>query len=289
VLAVVATNLYGLPSDLPRIVAVARQHGAFVVDDAAQAMGASVAGGPSGTRGDVGLFSFDKGKALSAIDGGAIVTNRDDVAEALAAALDRLPEPAWSTIPEYVAKAAVYAAFLKPAVYGIPNSIPALNLGATRYTTEYAITRYSPLLAQLALVMLPQLDRFVAARTANAAGLRERLARTPGLVFPRVLPEARASWVRFPVLAAGRAARDEAVARLRHAGIGASGSYPQSIADVAGAGGDLAPVGRVSGARDLASRILTLPTHPYVAAADLERIARVLGGRGLLTAASVCS
>ncbi|MGH9345989.1 MAG: DegT/DnrJ/EryC1/StrS family aminotransferase, partial [Vicinamibacterales bacterium] len=51
VLAIVATNLYGLPNDLSATREVARAHGVFLVDDAAQAMGASVGGRRSGTWG----------------------------------------------------------------------------------------------------------------------------------------------------------------------------------------------------------------------------------------------
>ena len=60
------------------------------MDDAAQALGATLHGRPCGTLGDAGLFSLDKGKNVSAIDGGAIVTDdrieslrrfRDDVRE----------------------------------------------------------------------------------------------------------------------------------------------------------------------------------------------------------------
>ena len=77
VLAVIATNLYGMPNDLPALSQAARQMGAFLIDDAAQAMGADVGGRASGTWGDAGLYSLDKGKNISAIDGGLLVTRSD--------------------------------------------------------------------------------------------------------------------------------------------------------------------------------------------------------------------
>ena len=82
VLAVVATNLYGLPSDLPSITRLAHDRGIYVVDDAAQCLGGQVGGRPSGTWGDVGIYSFDKGKNVTSIDGGVLLTNSDQVAEA---------------------------------------------------------------------------------------------------------------------------------------------------------------------------------------------------------------
>ena len=51
VLAVIATNLYGMPNDLPALSQAARQMGAFLIDDAAQAMGASTSAGAPAARG----------------------------------------------------------------------------------------------------------------------------------------------------------------------------------------------------------------------------------------------
>src|SRR6185436_10114869 len=93
VLAIVATNLYGLPNDMPAIAAIARDRGVFLIDDAAQSMNASVGGRPCGTWGDAGIFSFDKGKNVPAIDGGIVVTNDDRVAAALTAECEPLATP----------------------------------------------------------------------------------------------------------------------------------------------------------------------------------------------------
>ena len=54
VLAIVATNLYGCPNDLPHLEAFARERDLLVVDDAAQAMGAAIGNRSSGTFGDAG-------------------------------------------------------------------------------------------------------------------------------------------------------------------------------------------------------------------------------------------
>lgn len=72
--AVVAVHLYGQPADMPEILAIAREYGLPVVEDCAQAHGASVDGRPVGTWGDLGCFSFYPTKNLGAFgDGGAVV------------------------------------------------------------------------------------------------------------------------------------------------------------------------------------------------------------------------
>lgn len=78
VLAVVSANLYGLPNDLEATESLARHHGIFMLDDAAQALGARYRGRPAGNFGDVGLYSFDKGKNITTLQGGALVADSEN-------------------------------------------------------------------------------------------------------------------------------------------------------------------------------------------------------------------
>ena len=82
--AIVPVHLYGAPADLDAILAVARAHGLLVVEDCAQAHGARTQGRTVGTLGDAAAFSFYPTKNLGALgDGGAVATNRPEVAERL--------------------------------------------------------------------------------------------------------------------------------------------------------------------------------------------------------------
>lgn len=75
-------HLYGQPVDLDPILALAREHGILVVEDAAQAHGARYKGRRIGAHGDIVCWSFYPGKNLGALgDGGAITTDRADLAE----------------------------------------------------------------------------------------------------------------------------------------------------------------------------------------------------------------
>jgi dTDP-4-amino-4,6-dideoxygalactose transaminase len=82
--AVIPVHLYGHPADMDPILAVARAHNLLVIEDCAQAHGARYRGRMVGTMGDAAAFSFYPTKNLAAIgDGGAVATNRPDVAERL--------------------------------------------------------------------------------------------------------------------------------------------------------------------------------------------------------------
>jgi perosamine synthetase len=275
VLAIVATNLYGLPNDLPALAQLARARGVFLIDDAAQAMGASIGGRPSGTWGDAGLFSFDKGKNVSAIDGGVVVVNSGELAEAMDLETAGLPSAGVARAGVDIVKAIAYWLLLRPRLYWIPNSIPQLQLGRTVFDTEYLLTRPSRPMTALALTMMRRLDWVTAARVANGRRLIERLAPIPTLqpIAPRA--DAAPVYLRLPVLARSARDRDALLAAFTAVGIGATGSYPGSIAEIAGLGASVASPPRAAGGRAVAERILTLPTHPYLTYGDVERIFHV--------------
>jgi dTDP-4-amino-4,6-dideoxygalactose transaminase len=80
--AVVPVHLYGHPADLPRIGEIARRHGLAMIEDCAQAHGATIHGRRVGTWGAAGAFSFYPTKNLGAIgDGGAVTTGDASLAE----------------------------------------------------------------------------------------------------------------------------------------------------------------------------------------------------------------
>tara|TARA_R110001606_G_scaffold355312_1_gene506198 strand:- start:27534 stop:28652 length:1119 start_codon:yes stop_codon:yes gene_type:complete len=84
--AILPVHLYGQMADMPAIMAIAERHNLLVLEDSAQAHGASVNGIKAGNWGDASGFSFYPGKNLGALgDAGAITTNDDELASTLRA------------------------------------------------------------------------------------------------------------------------------------------------------------------------------------------------------------
>jgi len=80
--AILPVHLYGQPARMEEIMAIAKKHNLFVVEDCAQAHGATINGKSIGTFGDINCFSFFPTKNLGAFgDGGAIVTDNEELAE----------------------------------------------------------------------------------------------------------------------------------------------------------------------------------------------------------------
>lgn len=271
-LAIVVTNLYGIPGNLPAIAQLAAERGVFLIDDAAQAMGARVGDRWSGTWGDAGLFSFDKGKNVSAIDGGVLVTSGPGLADALRHEVASLHRPGAGESLAGVVKAIGYATLLRPSVYWIPNRIPQLGLGRTVFTTEYPIEQPIGALTALAAAMMRRLETFTAARQAHASTMLADLATMTGMRTIRPVAGSRAVYLRLPVLAADGGTRDALLAALNVAGIGASGSYPASLADVAELRPHVAnPDDTADGGREVARCLVTLPTHGLMNTDDCRR------------------
>ena len=84
--AIMPVHLYGLPCDMDPILEIAKKHGLFVIEDCAQAHGATYKGQVIGSFGDAAGFSFYPGKNLGALgDAGAAVTNSEALAKKLRA------------------------------------------------------------------------------------------------------------------------------------------------------------------------------------------------------------
>ena len=262
VLAIVSANLYGLPNALEDLESLARRHGIFMLDDAAQALGARYRGRPVGSIGDVGLFSFDKGKNITTLQGGVLTANSRALIGAIeAAGSDLLAASPVGTLGT-LCRLPIYALLLKPRFYAAVRRLP-LGLGLTPYETDYPIAPFSRALVGLAILQLDRLGAINAVRVANADRLRNTLAGVPGLSAPTIMSGAEPVFARYPVFVEP-SRRAGLVLALERAGIGATTSYPRCLADVPEVARRLPKDQRaIPGAREVACRILTLPTHAY--------------------------
>jgi dTDP-4-amino-4,6-dideoxygalactose transaminase len=273
-LAVVPNHLFGFPCDTDEVTAVARAHGAFVLEDAAQAIGARFRGRRVGALGDVAILSLGRGKPITALAGGLVLTDSPGVADAVDAIA---PDGRAGGVPADLARAAAFAVGIRPWLYWLPERLPQLELGVSRFEPAFEIGPLGAFRAGLARAMLARLDQYGDARRAAARRYLERLA--PGDGVQPVMPVAGAEpgYLRLPLLARDGAARDRLVARLGAEGLGAAIPHPGSLDDLA----ELRPYlaqgpGPLRGARAVAERLLTVPTHPFVSARDVERACAVI-------------
>ena len=150
--AILPVHLYGLPAEMDPILEIARSHGLKVLEDCAQAFGATYKGKKVGTLGDAGGFSFFPTKNLGGFgDGGLIVTNSDEVAD-----LARMLRAHGSRRKYYNERVgynsrldALQAAFLR---------VKLRHVDAWNEARRQVASRYNELLAGLSGLVLPEVS-----------------------------------------------------------------------------------------------------------------------------------
>ena len=281
-LCIVPSGLYGLPGDLVALEQIAITSGAFLVDDAAQCLGATKEGRACGSFGDAGFYSLGRGKGITTMGGGVLVTHRPDLAQRIAGTVRDLPQPSARAVGVAVASSLAYSAMLEPSRYWLLDHAPFLGLGVSRFEPDFPITRLSAYQTRLAARLLPRLDSYNAVRRRHADQLRSGIEGVEGIEIPRPGEGTSPVYLRFPILARDEAHRSHLLRRLREAEIGASASYPTAIGEIPGIGSYLARRQEACpGARVIAGRMLTLPTHPGVTPRDIEAMVSIIrGGQG---------
>ncbi|WP_371785137.1 aminotransferase class I/II-fold pyridoxal phosphate-dependent enzyme [Streptosporangium subroseum] len=158
--AIGVTHMFGLPADMEAVSRIARARGIPVVEDAAQAHGATVGGRKTGTLGTVGCLSLGGQKMISGGMGGLLITDDSDVYQR-ALTMGHAHERALEELPPD-------SRWRAPAETGFGGNL-----------------RMHPLSAELALEHCASLDERIRVRTSVLEGLSDRLSRFPFLVPPQ--------------------------------------------------------------------------------------------------------
>jgi len=276
-LCIIPSGLYGMPADLDALEEMSRACGAFLIDDAAQCLGARVGERRCGTFGDAGLYSLGRGKNITTMGGGILITHREDLARLIGQEVSRLHGPSAREACSAVVGSLVYAGMLRPSRYWVLDRVPFLELGVSRFNPNFTMSQLSAYQARLGAQVFPLLDSYNEIRRENADPLRAGMEGVEGIEIPRPVQNGKPVYLRFPILARDTTHRSRLLKRIRQAGIGASTSYPTAIVDIPGIqrylSHDHQPCPQ---ARSIAERIITLPTHPYVTPADIEKMVEIV-------------
>ena len=189
--AIIPVHLYGFPADVLEISKIAKNHNLFVIEDAAQAHGASLNGRKIGSHSDVVAWSFYPGKNLGALgDGGAITTNSETIAKEVSALRN-------------------YGSEIK-----YHNRLLGFN------------SRLDPLQAAVLSVKLRHLPKWNENRNVLATRYIERLSICPELILPSTPENGTHAWHLFVIRTKNR---EKIQKGLRDAGIETLVHYPISI------------------------------------------------------------
>jgi dTDP-4-amino-4,6-dideoxygalactose transaminase len=244
--AVLPVHLYGQMADMERIADAIGGRDVVIVEDAAQALGASRDGRAAGAVG-TGCFSFYATKNVTTGEGGVLTTDDDQIASSLR----------------------VFRNQGQHARYAYER--PGFNL------------RMTELQAAVGVAQMSRLPDIVEARRDHARALSEGLQGIDGLVLPIEDPGAVHVFHQYTVRVTeeARLGRDELAGRLEAEGVGCGVYYPRPVYDYPcfrrdpRVGDPITP-----NAERAAAQVLSLPVHPGLTEGDLGRVVDAI--RGLL-------
>jgi dTDP-3-amino-3,4,6-trideoxy-alpha-D-glucose transaminase len=235
---ILPVHLYGHPADMDALAGVAAEHGAWIVEDAAQAHLARYRRSRVGGLGRIGCFSFYPTKNLGATgEGGALTTNNEQLATAAR----------------------------------------ALRHHGQRAQHHHEVVgcnaRLSELVAAALRIKLRCLEHWTAERRRVAAHYARALKGAERIRLPYTAPWAEPVWHLYPVEVAHR---DVVRERLRELGIGTGVHYPTPI-HLQPAYAHLGHrIGAFPEAESSANRVLSLPMYPELSDAQVDRVAEAL-------------
>ena len=237
---IVPVHVYGTPADMDPILAVARQHGLRVIEDCAQAHGATYRGRRVGSLGDAAAFSFYPTKNLGALGDGGLVATADG---ALAGRVRVLREYGWRE--RYV------------------STVPGFN------------SRLDELQAAVLRVKLRHLDTDNARRRALATVYAAALP--PALPRPITPPGCEHVHHLYVIR---HAERDRLAAHLRSHGIGTGIHYPVPVHHQPAYRGRLGATGALAESERAAREVLSLPMYPELGEEQVRRVAGTVSAFG---------
>lgn len=235
---IMPVQLYGQSADMDAIMEIAKKHDLIVIEDAAQAHGASYKGDKVGVLGDMACFSFYPTKNMTTSEGGMITTNNKEFAE----------------------NAKVFRAHGSAVKYH--HDVLGYNF------------RMTDIGAAIGIEQLKKIDSFNDKRIANAAYLNEGLVDVEGVETPLVKEDYKHVYHQYTIkIADGK--RDQFLDYLLENGIGTGVYYPiplykQVLYTEMGYNQSL-PV-----TEEIVDEVLSLPVHPNLSKEDLDLIIKVI-------------
>jgi dTDP-4-amino-4,6-dideoxygalactose transaminase len=256
--AIIVVHLAGRPCEMDPILELAREHGLKVVEDCAQAHGATYKGRPVGPLGDIAAFSFCQDKIMTtAGEGGMVTTNSEALWRRM-----------WSYKDHGKSYDKVYRREHPPGFRWLHES----------FGTNWRLSEMQSAVGRLALRKLPH---WIATRRKYAAMLTERLALTPGLRIP-VVPEhiGHAYYKYYAFVVAGELSegwdRDRISQAIAARGIPCNNGSCSEIYLEDAFPLTWRPRARLAVARELGESSLMFLVHPTLTEAHIERTCEVV-------------
>jgi len=283
-LAIIPTHLGGRVADLHTAMQIAASHGAAVIEDAAQSLGARWQGQIVGSVGDAGFYSLAVGKGLTTYEGGILLAREEQLRQQLRNTSQDLVVFSLKWELQRTLELLGYALLYRPKglhlAYGMPlrralkqnRLIEAVGEDFSANIPLHTLGYWRKSYAANAFARLPW---FIAQLNAQAKRRKDMLASIPGVTLIDDAPGDQGTWPYFMLLLPSEQARDAALEALWPAGLGASRLFIHALPDYPYLKVKVADK-NIPNARDFAARLLTVSNSLWLSDVDFARICEVL-------------
>jgi dTDP-4-amino-4,6-dideoxygalactose transaminase len=240
---IVAVDLFGQLAEFEEICAIARENGLFVLEDAAQGFGGRIGNRKACSFGDISATSFYPAKPLGCYgDGGAIFTDREDLAEAV-------------------------------------ESIRNHGQGRHKYDNVRIglNSRLDTIQAAVLLVKLALFEKELVLRERVAQRYTEQLKDV--IEVPHVLDGYSSSWAQYTLKAKNLEERKRILQALELSGMPTAVFYPTPIHKSIAYQNHPFPSPSLAATEELSQSVFSVPMHPYLSKAEIDRICSIIGDR----------
>ncbi|MFZ1682763.1 MAG: aminotransferase class I/II-fold pyridoxal phosphate-dependent enzyme [Candidatus Zixiibacteriota bacterium] len=275
--AILLVYPFGLGCNIEAVQNLARSKGVLLIEDVAQSMGLQCRGKCAGMHGDFGFFSLSKGKAITSIRGGIIITNDDAHAALLGKTVEALPSPGILANLKLMIEVKVIWLFLRPTLFWLIGALPFIRLGETHYDPTMRPTQMHRTAAVLCRRMLARLDQTNRERAAAARNILSQLQTSEATMPMTGISPEHSTFLRLPILCSNEELRDHLFATLQKCG--ASRMYNSTLAVIQDRelfAGSQPDESSYPNAVRVARCLVTLPTHAYVTSRDRSEIVQAL-------------
>jgi len=256
-MCVIPTHLFGIPSDVSKVRGLCNNREIFVIEDAAQAMGAASGGKKLGTLGDVAFFSLGRGKNITCGSGGIIITSSGEIADSIQESYSDLEKVPFTEYALNVLETIFLMIFLRPTLFWLPKRLPFLKIGETRFHRTFPVLKFTGFQAGLLHDWRNKLETLNRGRSDNAYGYIERFEFSNGMqIHANGIP-----YNRFPIYLEGKASKEELCESGNRMGISPMYPFPiHKIQEIK----EMFDRRDFEGAETISDTLVTLPTHVLV-------------------------
>jgi dTDP-4-amino-4,6-dideoxygalactose transaminase len=257
--AILCVHLAGWPCDMESIMSLARERGLLVIEDCAQAHGATYRGRSVGSWGDINAWSFCQDKIITTGgEGGMITTDREE-----------LWDKAWAYKDHGKSWDAVYQRQHPPGFRWLHES----------FGTNWRMIEMQAVIGRIQLGRMPE---WHAHRTRNAEAINAAARACPALRVPEVPSDIQHAWYRCYVFVRSERlradwSRDRIVQEINASGVPClQGSCSEMYLEKAFENAGLKPAQRLPVAHELGETSLAFLVHPTLTAQEIDKTCNVI-------------